>query len=267
MDDVEVPEDNVLPGAVGLAAPMRCLTHARFGIAWGALGAAESCLETARQYVLDRSQFGGAAGAEPAGAGEAGGHGDRDRAGAAGVCAAGPAEGRGTGRPRGRVHAEAQLVREGAGGGAGGAGPAGRQRRLRRVPGRAAHAQPGGREHLRGHPRHPRADPGTRHHRHRGLRPRQRGDTAGTARGHRGGQQGTPRGQQGTRRQRRRGDRGTAQGQRGGGTCPTGGVTSLLAPPWGRMSPVGRTRGDGVTNWTQRPQQDPSWSLCPPRSQ
>ncbi|KAK2513730.1 hypothetical protein Q9966_016052 [Columba livia] len=211
--------------------------------------------------------FGGAAGAEPAGAGEAGGHGDRDRAGAAGVCAAGPAEGRGTGRPRGRVHAEAQLVREGAGGGAGGAGPAGRQRRLRRVPGRAAHAQPGGREHLRGHPRHPRADPGTRHHRHRGLRPRQRGDTAGTARGHRGGQQGTPRGQQGTRRQRRRGDRGTAQGQRGGGTCPTGGVTSLLAPPWGRMSPVGRTRGDGVTNWTQRPQQDPSWSLCPPRSQ
>ncbi|XP_065715302.1 glutaryl-CoA dehydrogenase, mitochondrial [Patagioenas fasciata] len=59
MDDVEVPEENVLPGAVGLAAPMRCLTHARFGIAWGALGAAESCLETARQYALDRSQFGG----------------------------------------------------------------------------------------------------------------------------------------------------------------------------------------------------------------
>ncbi|XP_057255876.1 glutaryl-CoA dehydrogenase, mitochondrial [Pezoporus wallicus] len=59
MDDVEVPEENVLPGAVGLAGPFGCLTHARYGIAWGALGAAEACLETARQYVLDRHQFGG----------------------------------------------------------------------------------------------------------------------------------------------------------------------------------------------------------------
>ncbi|KAF1542085.1 Glutaryl-CoA dehydrogenase, mitochondrial, partial [Eudyptes schlegeli] len=59
MDDVEVPEENLLPHAVGLAGPFGCLTHARYGIAWGALGAAESCLETARQYVLDRSQFGG----------------------------------------------------------------------------------------------------------------------------------------------------------------------------------------------------------------
>ncbi|NWI32040.1 GCDH protein, partial [Sula dactylatra] len=59
MDDVEVPEENLLPHAVGLAGPFGCLTHARYGIAWGALGAAEACLETARQYVLDRSQFGG----------------------------------------------------------------------------------------------------------------------------------------------------------------------------------------------------------------
>ncbi|KAM6389906.1 LOW QUALITY PROTEIN: glutaryl-CoA dehydrogenase [Rhynochetos jubatus] len=59
MDDVEVPEENLLPGAVGLAGPFGCLTHARYGIAWGALGAAEACLETARQYVLDRKQFGG----------------------------------------------------------------------------------------------------------------------------------------------------------------------------------------------------------------
>uniref|UniRef100_A0A8B9FSS6 Glutaryl-CoA dehydrogenase n=1 Tax=Amazona collaria TaxID=241587 RepID=A0A8B9FSS6_9PSIT len=59
MDDVEVPEENVLPGAEGLAGPFSCLTHARYGIAWGALGAAEACLETARQYVLDRHQFGG----------------------------------------------------------------------------------------------------------------------------------------------------------------------------------------------------------------
>ncbi|NXL54419.1 GCDH protein, partial [Podilymbus podiceps] len=59
MDDVEVPEENLLPNAVGLAGPFGCLTHARYGIAWGALGAAEACLETARQYVLDRNQFGG----------------------------------------------------------------------------------------------------------------------------------------------------------------------------------------------------------------
>ncbi|KAM8793907.1 adhesion G protein-coupled receptor L1-like [Eudromia elegans] len=58
LDDVEVPRDALLPGAVGLAGPLGCLDNARLGIAWGALGAAESCLETARQYVLDRKQFG-----------------------------------------------------------------------------------------------------------------------------------------------------------------------------------------------------------------
>uniref|UniRef100_A0A8C3EFI8 Glutaryl-CoA dehydrogenase, mitochondrial n=1 Tax=Corvus moneduloides TaxID=1196302 RepID=A0A8C3EFI8_CORMO len=59
MDDVEVPEENLLPNAEGLAGPFGCLTQARYGIAWGALGAAEACLETVRQYVLDRKQFGG----------------------------------------------------------------------------------------------------------------------------------------------------------------------------------------------------------------
>ncbi|NXE71491.1 GCDH protein, partial [Calcarius ornatus] len=58
-DDVEVPEENVLPNGGGLAGPFGCLTQARYGIAWGALGAAEACLETVRQYVLDRKQFGG----------------------------------------------------------------------------------------------------------------------------------------------------------------------------------------------------------------
>ncbi|NXC34443.1 GCDH protein, partial [Campylorhamphus procurvoides] len=59
LEDVEVPQENLLPHAVGLAGPFGCLTQARYGIAWGALGAAEACLETARQYVLDRKQFGG----------------------------------------------------------------------------------------------------------------------------------------------------------------------------------------------------------------
>jgi glutaryl-CoA dehydrogenase len=58
MDDVFVGDDGLLPGVTGLKGPFTCLNSARFGIAWGALGAAEFCWHTARQYVLDRQQFG-----------------------------------------------------------------------------------------------------------------------------------------------------------------------------------------------------------------
>ncbi|KAJ3363071.1 hypothetical protein GGF32_004936 [Allomyces javanicus] len=58
MDDVAVPADNLLPGVQGLKGPFGCLNNARFGIAWGALGAAEFCLATARDYTLNRRQFG-----------------------------------------------------------------------------------------------------------------------------------------------------------------------------------------------------------------
>ncbi len=58
MDEVEVPEDAMLPGVTGLRGPFTCLNSARYGIAWGALGAAEFCWHTARQYTLDRKQFG-----------------------------------------------------------------------------------------------------------------------------------------------------------------------------------------------------------------
>ncbi|KAM4677146.1 glutaryl-CoA dehydrogenase [Discoglossus pictus] len=58
LEDVEIPEENLLPGASGLGGPFGCLNNARYGISWGALGAAEFCLETARQYTLDRIQFG-----------------------------------------------------------------------------------------------------------------------------------------------------------------------------------------------------------------
>ncbi|XP_055846777.1 glutaryl-CoA dehydrogenase, mitochondrial-like [Episyrphus balteatus] len=57
MDDLAVPEENILPNVSGFRGPFTCLNNARFGIAWGALGAAESCLEIARQYTLDRNQF------------------------------------------------------------------------------------------------------------------------------------------------------------------------------------------------------------------
>ncbi|MFW6028564.1 MAG: acyl-CoA dehydrogenase [bacterium] len=58
LDDVEVPEGSLLPNGRGLAGPFGCLNKARFGIAWGAMGAAEFCWHAARQYVLDRKQFG-----------------------------------------------------------------------------------------------------------------------------------------------------------------------------------------------------------------
>lgn len=58
MDDVFVPEENLLPDAVGLKGPFGCLNNARFGIVWGAMGAAEFCWHTARQYCIERKQFG-----------------------------------------------------------------------------------------------------------------------------------------------------------------------------------------------------------------
>ena len=58
LDGAVVPEANLLPGAKGLAGPFGCLNSARFGIVFGAMGAAEDCWHRARQYVLDRSQFG-----------------------------------------------------------------------------------------------------------------------------------------------------------------------------------------------------------------
>jgi glutaryl-CoA dehydrogenase len=58
MDEVLVGEDALLPGVTGLKGPFTCLNSARYGIAWGALGAAEYCWHAARQYVLDRQQFG-----------------------------------------------------------------------------------------------------------------------------------------------------------------------------------------------------------------
>ncbi|WP_424930353.1 acyl-CoA dehydrogenase [Amaricoccus tamworthensis] len=58
MSDVFVPEENLLPEVAGLAGPFGCLNRARYGIAWGAMGAAEACWHAARQYTLDRKQFG-----------------------------------------------------------------------------------------------------------------------------------------------------------------------------------------------------------------
>jgi glutaryl-CoA dehydrogenase len=58
MDNVAVPEENILPNVKGLGGPFGCLNKARFGISWGTMGAAEFCWHAARQYTLDRKQFG-----------------------------------------------------------------------------------------------------------------------------------------------------------------------------------------------------------------
>jgi glutaryl-CoA dehydrogenase len=58
MDGVEVPEENLFPEVEGLKGPFGCLNRARYGIAWGAMGAAEACFEAARRYTLERQQFG-----------------------------------------------------------------------------------------------------------------------------------------------------------------------------------------------------------------
>src|SRR3546814_17196532 len=58
MDEVEVPEENLLPDVEGLKGPFGCLNRARYGIAWGSMGAAEACFHAARSYTLERKQFG-----------------------------------------------------------------------------------------------------------------------------------------------------------------------------------------------------------------
>lgn len=58
LSDVEVPEENLLPNGKGLGGPFGCLNKARYGIAWGSMGAAEFCWHAARQYTMDRKQFG-----------------------------------------------------------------------------------------------------------------------------------------------------------------------------------------------------------------
>ena len=57
MDNVEVGEEQLLPGVSGLSGPFSCLNSARYGISWGVMGAAEFCLAASRQYTLDRKMF------------------------------------------------------------------------------------------------------------------------------------------------------------------------------------------------------------------
>ena len=169
MDEVFVPEEQLLPNVKGLAGPFGCLNSARYGIAWGALGAAEACWHAARQYTMDRLQFGRPLAANQLDPEEARRHADGNRARAAGLPAARPPEGRRQGRGGDHVDHEAQFLRQGAGDRAHGPRHARRQRHRRRVPRDPPPRQPGDGEHVRRHARHPRADPRPRADRHLGV--------------------------------------------------------------------------------------------------
>ena len=92
-----LPEENAFPEVQGLKGPFTCLNSARYGIAWGALGAAEDCWFRARQYVHGPQTVRPPAGRQPADPEEAGRHANRNRAGPARLPAPGPHEGRGHG--------------------------------------------------------------------------------------------------------------------------------------------------------------------------
>ena len=127
LDEVFCPEENAFPEVRGLKGPFTCLNSARYGIAWGALGAAEDCWHRARQYTLDRKQFGKplAANQNPE---KARRHADRNHARAAGLPAPGPDEGRRHCVSRDHVDHEAQFMRQGTRHRAYGARHAGRER-------------------------------------------------------------------------------------------------------------------------------------------
>ena len=149
MDNVFVPEANLLPNVSGLKGPFGCLNNARFVICWGALGAAEACWHTARQYTMDRKQFG-----KPLAANQLNcWHTARQ-------CQ--PAARPGPGDAGNGIPAQTQFHRQGAGDRPCRARHARRQRHLRRIPGDPPHAQPGDCQHAGRHPRHPRADTGPR---------------------------------------------------------------------------------------------------------
>ena len=111
LEDVRVPASSQLPGAQGLAGPFSCLNQARYGIVWGAIGAARTCYLTALRYAQTRTQFGRPLAGYQLVQAEARAHGDRDHQGAAPRAAARPAEGRRQGAARAGVAREAQQRR------------------------------------------------------------------------------------------------------------------------------------------------------------
>ena len=134
MDDVDVPESALLPNVAGLKGPFGCLNRARYGISWGAMGAAEDCWRRSRQYGLDRKQFGRPLAATQLVQKKLADMQTEIALGLAGVAAGRAADGRG---PRGAgddLARQAQQLRQGARHRARGARHARRQRHPDRIP-------------------------------------------------------------------------------------------------------------------------------------
>ena len=114
MDDVFCPEENAFPDIRGLKGPFTCLNSARFGICWGAMGAAEDCWHRARNYVMERKQFGRPLAANQLIQKKLADMQTEIALGAERLPAAWAHEGRGHGRAGDHLDAEAQLLRQGA---------------------------------------------------------------------------------------------------------------------------------------------------------
>ena len=165
LQDVRVPDSALLPKSGGLKSPLMCLTQARYGIAWGAIGAAMACYDEAVSYAKQRVMFGRPhrRHADPADA--PGRDADGDHQGAAAGVAAGHPQGPGNDAAGAGVAGQAQQRGHGLRVRPRGASPSGRQRHPGGVPVHAPHGQPGIRLHLRGHARRARPHPGPGHHR------------------------------------------------------------------------------------------------------
>jgi glutaryl-CoA dehydrogenase len=168
--DCEIPGENLLPGVVGLKGPLSCLNQARYGIGWGALGAAMACYDTALQYAKTRKQFANKPIASHQLVGKIGMDDYRNRK----RPIAGVARGKNQ-RPRqsrsvAHLHAENEQCRYRAGNCAQVARHPRRQRHRGRLLHHAPHEQPRKRFHLRRHQRHPQTGDRRKNHRHRRLR-------------------------------------------------------------------------------------------------
>jgi len=115
LEDCFVPESNLLPKAKGLGGPFGCLNKARFGIVWGAMGAAEFCWHAARRYVLERKQFGRPLAANQLIQKKLADMADRNYTRSLRGSALGTFDGQGRGRAGSHLALEAQQLRQGAG--------------------------------------------------------------------------------------------------------------------------------------------------------
>ena len=148
MEDVRIPADRLLPNVKGLKGPFGCLNKARYGISWGAMGAAEFCWHAARQYGLDRKQFGKPLARTQLFQKKLADMQTEITLGLLGSWRAGQADGRGAAGAGGDQHPEAQQLRQGAGDRPPRARHARRQRRQRRIWRHPPRHEPGGGQHL-----------------------------------------------------------------------------------------------------------------------